>query len=331
LQLKVAGAFVTMSHTRLIVTGGAGFIGSHLVDRLLAQGRIVLCIDDFNDAYDPGEKRRNVARHLCNERYALVEANICDADRMCEIVGAFQPTAIVHLAARAGVRASLADPSLYEAVNVSGTLNLLEAARRNGVSKLVNASSSSVYGLNQKVPFAETDRIETPASPYAATKIAGEAFCRVYSHLYGLSVVSLRLFTVYGPRQRPDLAIRRFSQRLLAGEGIQLFGDGSSRRDYTYVDDIVAGIIASVDLAGVSYEVINLGNSRPIRLADVVRQIERELGCQACIEWLPDQPGDVPVTYADISRARSLLGYSPTTSFAEGVRNLVSWLRDQAE
>jgi UDP-glucuronate 4-epimerase len=320
-----------MAYERYLVTGGAGFIGSHLVDGLLADGARVVVIDDFNDYYDPALKRANVAAHLRSPRYTLVEHDIRDGAKMAALVAEHAPQCIVHLAARAGVRPSLSDPLLYETTNSIGTLHLLEAARHHRVPRFVFASSSSVYGLNSKVPFAETDALLRPASPYGATKLASEAMCHAYAHLYGLSIASLRFFTVYGPRQRPDLAIRKFAEHMLEGRPIQLFGDGSTSRDYTFVADIVAGVRAAIALdSGPGHEIFNLGNSSPITLAELVTALEEALGVTAKIERLPDQPGDVPRTYADVSKSTRMLGYAPSTPFASGLGVFVEWLRAQA-
>ena len=319
-----------MQYERFLVTGGAGFIGSHLVDRLLGAGAEVVVVDDFNDYYDPRFKRDNVREHLVHPRYRLVEADIRDGAQMGALVGSFAPQCIVHLAARAGVRPSLSDPLLYETTNAVGTLHLLEAARHHGVTKFVFASSSSVYGLNTKVPFAETDALLRPASPYGATKLASEAMCHAYAHLYGLAIVSLRFFTVYGPRQRPDLAIRKFAERMLAGRSIELYGDGSTSRDYTFVDDIIAGVQAAIELPVVGHEVFNLGNSSPVTLAQLVSALEGVLGVRAIIERLPEQPGDVPRTFADVERAETRLGFRPSTPLADGLAVFARWLRDRA-
>ncbi len=316
-----------MHYAKYLVTGGAGFIGSHLVDRLLESGGTVTVIDDFNDYYDPAFKRANVREHLQHPRYRLVEADIRDQGRIDALVRDTTPECIVHLAARAGVRPSLVDPYLYETTNAGGTLNLLEAARHHGVRKFVFASSSSVYGLNTKVPFAETDALLKPASPYGATKLANEAMCHAYSHLYGLPIVSLRFFTVYGPRQRPDLAIRKFAERMLAGRSIELYGDGSTSRDYTFVDDIIRGVRAAIELDAVGHEVFNLGNSSPVTLAELVTALEQVLGVTAIIERLPEQPGDVPRTFADVTKAEQRLGFAPSTPLGEGLAVFARWLR----
>jgi len=313
-------------YKRILVTGGAGFIGSHLVDRLLADGREVSCIDDFNDYYPPVLKRFNVSNHVPNGAYELFENDIRDAASISEIVRRWRPEAIVHLAARAGVRPSVVDPFLYEQTNVSGTLNVLEAARISGTARVVFGSSSSVYGFNTKVPFEETDAVYQQISPYAATKLAGEALCSCYAYLYSLPIVSLRFFTVYGPRQRPDLAIRKFIQNVLHGRPIVLYGDGSSSRDYTYVDDIVSGIMAAIDIESSGHEIVNLGNSVPVSLLDMVATIEHVVGRRAEIEWAPLQAGDVPRTFASVTKARGLLRYDPKTSLEEGIRELSRWI-----
>ena len=314
----------------VVVTGGAGFIGSHLIDRLLGRGDSVVCIDDFNDYYAPAEKRANIAAHRREPRFRLFEADIRERERMQTLLASLEPDVLVHLAARAGIRPSVASPFLYQQTNVGGTLNLLEAARLAGVPHVVFGSSSSVYGLNGRTPFSEADPLLRPASPYAATKIACEALCHSYAHLYELGVVSLRFFTVYGARQRPDLAIRKFAERILRGQPIQLYGDGSSSRDYTHVSDIIAGVVAAIDRPAEGHELYNLGNTAPLQLIDMVRTIEAAAGRRAQLEWQPDQPGDVPTTCADISRARKALGFEPAVGFGEGVREFISWLRKAA-
>ncbi|HWB81792.1 MAG TPA: GDP-mannose 4,6-dehydratase [Nannocystaceae bacterium] len=320
-----------MKSQKLLVTGGAGFIGSSLVDRLLAADCEVVVVDDFNDYYDPALKRANVAAHVQHPKYRLVEADIREGERMAELVRSFAPDCIVHLAARAGVRPSLSDPMLYETTNAQGTLHLLEAARHAKVPKFVFASSSSVYGLNTKVPFAEGDPLLRPASPYGATKLANEAMCHAYSHLYGLPIVSLRFFTVYGPRQRPDLAIRKFAERMLAGKPIELYGDGSTSRDYTFIDDIIRGVVAAIELDARGHEVFNLGNSSPVTLAELVRALEDVLGVHAKIERLPEQPGDVPRTFADTTKAEQRLGFRPSTPLDHGLEVFADWLRAQSK
>ncbi len=310
-----------------LITGGAGFIGSHLTRRLLGQGERVTVLDDFNDFYDPARKRRNVAPLLGRDDYRLVEGDIRDAALVDRIFAAGRFDAVVHLAARAGVRPSLREPILYEEVNCIGTLRLLEAARQHGTATFVFASSSSVYGINEKVPFAEEDPVERPISPYATTKRAGELLCFNYHHLYGLKTACLRFFTVYGPAQRPEMAIAKFTDLLARGAVVPLYGNGSTRRDYTYIDDIVDGIVASRDLAP-GFEIFNLGGSETTRLIDLVHWIAGELGIEPRVELLAEQPGDVPITFADVSKAKRLLGYSPRVPIREGLRRYVAWYRE---
>ncbi|MEL7061203.1 MAG: NAD-dependent epimerase/dehydratase family protein [Acidobacteriota bacterium] len=311
----------------VLVTGGAGFIGSHLTRRLLDRGDRVTVLDNFNDYYDPARKRHNVEL-LRSEGFALVEGDLRQAETMDRLFADGRFDAVVHLAARAGVRPSLAQPILYEEVNCIGTLNLLESARRHGPDRFTFGSSSSVYGINTKVPFAEDDPISAPISPYATTKRSGELLCFNYHHLYGFRTSCLRFFTVYGPRQRPEMAIAKFTDLLARGERIQVYGQGDSRRDYTYIDDIVDGVVAAHDLAP-GFEIFNLGGAQTTRLEDLVRWIAAELAVDPSIEYLPDQPGDVPVTYADVSKAHRLLGYAPRVPIREGLRRFVSWYREQ--
>lgn len=314
----------------ILVTGGAGFIGSHLVDHLLAEGgwRITV-VDDFNDFYSPEIKRANIAEHLKSPNYKLVEADIRDNVAMAALFAANNFDVIVHLAARAGVRPSLAEPQLYTETNIVGTQNLLELAQQHGIKQFVFGSSSSIYGINTKVPFAEDDPIFQPISPYAATKAAGELLCHTYSHLYGIRTICLRFFTVYGARQRPDLAIHKFAKLISAGQPIPVFGDGTMRRDYTYIDDIIHGVRAAIDYDRSMYEIFNLGESQTIELKELISLLERSLDMQAIIDRQPLQPGDVPATYADISKARELLAYNPTTKIAEGIPKFVEWFRSQ--
>jgi UDP-glucuronate 4-epimerase len=312
----------------LLITGGAGFIGSHLVDRLLATdvARITV-VDDLNDFYDPSIKHDNIKDHLTDPRYSIHEIDIRDRAALEPVFQENNFDCLVHLAARAGVRPSLSEPQLYTETNINGTLNLLELARQHNVKQFVFGSSSSVYGINAKVPFSEDDPIRQPISPYAATKGAGELLCHTYSHLYGLRCICLRFFTVYGPRQRPDLAIHKFAKLITAGKPIPVFGDGSTRRDYTYVDDIIDGVMAVISYDKTSYEVINLGESRTVELNELISLLEKELGVYAIIERQPPQPGDVPQTFADISKARALLGYDPKTQIEEGLHRFVEWFR----
>jgi UDP-glucuronate 4-epimerase len=306
----------------VLVTGGAGFIGSHLVDHLLAEGGWhVTVVDDFNDFYSPEIKRANVAEHVKNENYRLAESDIRDRDAMKSLFDEMKFDVVVHLAALAGVRPSLVDPIVYCDVNINGTVVLLDLAREYGTAKFVFGSSSSVYGINAKVPFSEGDPITLPISPYAATKGAGEL------HLYGMRIVALRFFTAYGARQRPDLAIHKFARLITDGKPVQLFGDGTSRRDYVYIDDIIQGVRAALDYDGPKYDVFNLGESETIELRRLVELLEGELGQKATIEYLPMQPGDVPITFADITKSRNILGYNPTTKIADGMPKFVKWFR----
>ncbi|HEV2837132.1 MAG TPA: GDP-mannose 4,6-dehydratase [Pyrinomonadaceae bacterium] len=311
-----------------LVTGGAGFIGSHLVDRLLGSDidRITV-VDDFNNFYEPQIKRDNVREHLKDSRYKLTEVDIRDRAALEQLFKQNKFDCIVHLAARAGVRPSLKEPELYTQTNINGTLNLLELARYNGIKQFVFGSSSSVYGINAKVPFSEDDPIRQPISPYAATKAAGELLCHTYSHLYGLRCVCLRFFTVYGPRQRPDLAIHKFAKLITQGKPIPVFGDGTTRRDYTYVDDIIDGVVAAIHYDKSDYEVFNLGESRTVELRELISLLEKELDTQAKIDRQPSQPGDVPQTFADITKARALLGYNPQTQIEGGLHRFVQWFR----
>lgn len=310
----------------ILITGGAGFIGSHLVERLMGEGswRITV-VDDFNDFYSPAIKRENVRAHLANPNFTLIEADIRDANALAQAFAQTKQDCVVHLAARAGVRPSLKEPRLYIETNINGTMNLLELAREHGVKQFVFGSSSSVYGVNEKVPFSEDDPIFNPISPYAATKAGGELICHTYSHLYDMRIVCLRFFTVYGARQRPDLAIHKFARLISEGKRIPVFGDGTTRRDYTYVDDIIAGVRAAIDYDQTNYEVINLGESRTVELRELISLIEKELGRTARIDRQPPQPGDVPQTFADITKARRLLGYDPQTQIEDGIRQFIEW------
>ena len=307
----------------ILVTGGAGFIGSHLVERLVQDGAKITIIDDFNDYYDPSIKRGNIA--AVADKVRVIEGDICDP---AVIKKAFEDASfdtIIHLAARAGVRPSRKQPALYLRTNIDGTFALLEAAKDQKVPQFIFASSSSVYGLNKKLPFSEEDRIDQTISPYAATKLAGEQLCSTYANLYDIRTVCLRFFTVYGPRQRPDLAISKFTRMINAGEAIPKYGDGSSARDYTYVEDIVAGIIASLAYEGPQFDVFNLGGSQTTTLTELIELVENSLGKTAEINQLPDQPGDLPRTFADVAKAKELLGWEPGTPIAEGVPKYVDW------
>jgi UDP-glucuronate 4-epimerase len=316
----------------ILVTGGAGFIGSHLVDTLLAEGGWnVTVVDDLNDFYSPDIKRSNLESARQNSDFEFLQVDIRDGDKLRELFDRQGFECIVHLAARAGVRPSLCHPKLYAETNIDGTLNLLELARDFEIKQFVFGSSSSVYGINSKVPFAEEDRIHQPISPYASTKAAGELLCHTYSHLFDIRTVCLRFFTVYGARQRPDLAIHKFSRLISEGKPIQIFGDGTTRRDYTYIDDIIQGVRASIDYDGSMHEVFNLGESETTELRRLVELIEESLGMKAIIDRQPMQPGDVPMTFADISKSERLLGYSPKTKIEEGIPKFVEWFQSNGE
>jgi Nucleoside-diphosphate-sugar epimerases len=313
---------------RILVTGGAGFIGSHLAEKLLAAGHNVAILDDFNDYYDPQIKRANIAGVL--KDVAVHQVDLRENGAVRDLFHRQKFETVVHLAARAGVRPSIQHPQLYYDTNVNGTLHLLEAARMTGVERFIFASSSSVYGMAKTVPFSEDLHLTQTISPYAATKIAGEFLCSTYSHLYQMRVVALRYFTVYGPRQRPDLAIHQFTRRIQAGNPIDQFGDGTTRRDYTYIDDIVQGTMAALEYDGPLFDIFNLGESETIQLKDLISAIEEALGKKAKINRLPEQPGDVPLTCADISKARKLLGYNPKTKLRDGLPRFIEWFRGNA-
>ena len=314
---------------KALVTGAAGFIGSHLCERLTSQKWDVVGLDNFDPFYSEEVKRANVAGLVSSGRFELVEGDVRDAECVGSILGAGDIDIIVHLAAKAGVRPSIEDPLGYQDVNITGTMVMLESAVRNGVKKFVFASSSSVYVNHDKVPFSETDYVDFPISPYAATKKAGELLCHTYSHLYDIDMTCLRFFTVYGPRQRPDLAIHKFARLIEAGEAIPVFGDGSMRRDFTYIDDIVDGVVAAMERCS-GYEIYNLGESRPVRLDELIIAIEKALGKKAIINRLPEQPGDVKQTYADVAKAQKELGYSPKTEITGGLDDFVRWLREES-
>ena len=312
---------------RILITGGAGFIGSHLAERLLDSNMEVVCLDNFNDFYDPGLKRRNIEKAFWSNRYTLISGDILDEELLDKIFS--EPfDAVVHLAAYAGVRPSIERPKIYEKVNVRGTLNLLERCRRHDVKKFVFASSSSVYGGRRHVPFRETDDISKPISPYAASKVAGEALCFTYHHLFDIHIHALRFFTVYGPRQRPEMAIHLFADNMLRGEPITLFGDGESSRDYTYIDDIIDGVVASLEKCE-GFEIINLGGSKTTSLNSLVSFISRRLAIEPLVEHTGDQPGDVPITFADVTHASSLLGYSPKIDIKTGIDRFCEWLLEE--
>src|SRR6266567_4260047 len=313
---------------RILVTGGAGFIGSHLVEKLLAAGHEVVILDDFNDFYDPQIKHANIAGFA--KDVTVYHVDLRDGGSVRSLFHREKVDAIAHLAARAGVRPSIQHAQLYCDTNVSGTLHLLEAARVTGVERFIFASSSSVYGASKTIPFSEEQHLIQTLSPYGATKVAGEFLCSTYSHLYQMRVVALRYFTVYGPRQRPDLAIHQFTRRIYGGQPIDQFGDGSTRRDYTYIDDIIQGTMAALQYEGPLFDVFNLGESETIQLKELISAIENALGKKAKVNRLPEQPGDMPLTCADISKARKLLGYNPTTRLSDGLPRFMEWfLRNQ--
>ncbi len=317
---------------RILVTGGAGFIGSHVCQKLLEQGHTVVCFDNLDDFYDPAEKRRNLEEIGSGQNFLFVKNDICDTSSVSKAINKHRPEIIVHLAARAGVRPSILHPQHYQDVNVQGTLVLLEAARMNNIRNFVFASSSSVYGDQTDLPFRETARTDSPLSPYGATKKACEVLCYTYYHLYGLSISCLRLFTVYGKRQRPDLAIRRFTELILQGREITIYGDGSTSRDYTHVSDIVRGILGAMNWGNdvrPKYGVFNLGSSSPISLSELVAKIEGAVGKTAIIKRLSVQPGEVQHTYSDSAVAERELGFRRTVNFDDGLKEFVEWMRQR--
>ncbi|MGH4121490.1 MAG: GDP-mannose 4,6-dehydratase [Clostridium sp.] len=330
-----------MSYT-LLVTGGAGFIGSNLCDYLLKNNHKIIIIDNFNDFYNPEIKRFNITEikntmklnNITDDNLILQEGDIRDTNFLKEVFTSYKIDVVVHLAAMAGVRPSIINPLLYNEVNIRGTLNLLDLCNEFGINKFIFASSSSVYGNNKKLPFTETDPVDFPISPYAATKKSGELLCHVYSHLYGINIACLRFFTVYGKRQRPDLAIYKFTNLILKESEVTIFGDGTTQRDYTYIDDIIAGIDKSITWSSTGthkYEIFNLGRSDTIMLKYMLQRLEFEIGVKANIKYLPLQPGDVEITYADISKSKEILGYNPSTKFDDGISKFVKWFRSSTE
>lgn len=311
----------------ILLTGAAGFIGSHTAARLLADGHQVIGIDNLNDYYSPDWKRQNLEPLQQHPSFQFYELDILDFAGLKDVAQRHQPTSIIHLAARAGVRPSIADPLLYQQVNVQGTNHIFELARQMDIKQVIYASSSSVYGNQEKVPFSETDPCDAPISPYAATKRATELLAHTYSHLFGMQTVGLRFFTVYGPAGRPDMAPYLFTEAILRGQPIKQFGDGTTARDYTYIDDIVEGVVACLALEGQQAEIINLGNNRPVQLREFISLLERITGQQALITRVEPQPGDVQQTYADISKAEQLLGYAPKVSFEQGLEKFVGWYK----
>jgi len=324
---------VSPTTNHVLLTGGAGFIGSHVSEALLRRGLQLSVVDNLDDFYSPDAKRANLDEVLKVGNFEFCELDLCDFDALRQAISKLRPDTIIHLAARAGVRPSIENPQLYERVNVAGTVNLLESARQLGVKRFIFGSSSSVYGVTNRVPFVEDDPCLRPISPYAATKLAGEFFCQTYAHLYGLSTVCLRFFTVYGPRQRPDLAIRKFATLMEAGKPIPVFGDGSMGRDYTFVDDTVAGVLAAVEYqfppTETPFDIFNLGNSNPVSLNELIVTLERVTGRIAIRDQRQLQPGDVPITWANIEKSSRMLGYRPATSLAEGLEKFVRWLRHE--
>ncbi|GJM25355.1 MAG: epimerase [Phycisphaerae bacterium] len=312
----------------IIVTGAAGFIGSHLCERLLELGHRVIGFDNFDDFYDPAIKRDNLSECLSNKSFSMHEGDIRDADAVAKLFSG-DIEAVVHLAARAGVRPSIVEPQRCQDVNVGGTTVMIEAARNAGCPKFILASSSSVYGNNKKIPFAESDNVDFPISPYAASKKSAELIAHTYAHLFDMSVTCLRFFTVYGPRQRPDLAIHKFTKLIESGEPIPVFGDGSTSRDYTYIDDIIDGVVRSIEKCE-GYKIYNLGESQPIRLDELIAAIEKAVGKKAIINRLPTQPGDVDRTFADVDLAKKELGYNPSTHIDEGLAQFVRWFHKRS-
>ena len=311
---------------RILVTGGAGFIGSHLSETLLKQGREVICLDSFNDYYNPEIKRDNIFPLQGQSNYTLIEGDILNLDLLRQIFADYKFDIVVHLAARAGVRPSIQEPLLYQQVNVEGTTNLLEMAKEFRTQKFIFGSSSSVYGENEKVPFCESDPVDHPISPYASTKKSCELICYTYYHLYSIPTTCLRFFTVYGPRQRPDMAIYKFTRAIEAGEQITMYGDGSSRRDYTYVTDIIEGICKSIEYCS-DYHIYNLGESKTIELRELIQLIAKCLGQEPKIQKLAMQPGDVPITFADITKAKNEISYHPKVNIEQGIAKYVDWFK----
>jgi UDP-glucuronate 4-epimerase len=312
----------------IVVTGGAGFIGSHLCEKLIDSGSKIICVDNFDNFYNPAIKENNLSEVIGSGYFKLYRSDICSFDQMEEIFSKNSVDMVIHLAARAGVRPSIEQPLLYEKVNILGTMNLLECCKRYNISKFIFASSSSVYGGNKKIPFSEEDNVDHPISPYAATKKAGELICYTYHNLYKISIFCFRFFNVYGPRQRPETAIHKFTRQILNGEDIEIYGDGSSSRDYTYIDDVISGILRSLDRIK-GFEVINLGNSNTVKLIDLIRLIEITTGGKGQLKFVKNQPGDIFITYADIRKARKMLKYLPKTNIKDGLVKFVKWYKEK--
>jgi len=312
----------------ILITGGAGFIGSHISERLIKIGHNIICIDNFNDFYDPKIKEDNLANIINNKRFKLFPIDILDKKKINKIFLENNIDLVIHLAARAGVRPSIANAELYEIVNVQGTINLLEECKRNNVNKFIFASSSSVYGGNKKTPFSENDQVDKPVSPYAMTKKSGERICYTYHYLYNIQVFAFRFFTVYGPRQRPEMAIHKFVREMMDGRDINIYGNGKSSRDYTYIDDIIDGITNSLDIIS-GYEIFNLGNSKPINIIELIKIIEDQTGLNANIVYAEKQPGDVFCTYSDISKAKRMINYNPKVSIEVGIKRFIEWYKSK--
>ncbi|MBI3589821.1 MAG: GDP-mannose 4,6-dehydratase [Candidatus Melainabacteria bacterium] len=313
--------------SKYLVTGFAGFIGSHLTEKLLSEDHEVIGLDDFNDYYDPKIKERNILRFKTNKKFSFNKVDIRNKGSINEIFTKHKPEIIIHLAARAGVRPSLQLPLLYEEVNVLGTLNLLEGAKNHKSKKIIFGSSSSVYGECKNIPFKESELDLKPISPYGVSKLAGEKYCQAYHHLYKIPIICLRFFTVYGPRQRPDLAIHKFTKLIDESKPIPVFGDGQYKRDFTYITEIIDGITSSINYNKTGFEIFNLGESHTTSVIDLVKLIESAIGKKAVIDWQEAQPGDVPLTYADVSKAERLLGYKPRTKPEEGIKKFVEWYK----
>jgi UDP-glucuronate 4-epimerase len=312
---------------KILVTGGAGFIGSHLCERLIGSGLKIICVDNFDDFYAPAIKEDNIS-NLAAGDFKLYRSDICDPDSMEEIFSKNGIDIVIHMAAKAGVRPSIKEPLLYQKVNIGGTINLLECCKKYNVPRFIFASSSSVYGGNEKIPFSEEDRVDFPISPYAATKKAGELICHTYNSLYKISIFCLRFFTVYGPRQRPEMAIHKFTRKILKGEDIEIYGDGSSSRDYTYIDDVISGIMNSLEKIR-GFEIINLGNSNTVKLLELVKLLESAAGRKARVRFTRTQPGEVFMTYADIRKAKKMLEYLPKTNIRDGVAKFMEWYKEK--
>ena len=312
---------------KCLVTGFAGFIGSHLTEKLLNEGNEIVGIDDFNDFYSPKIKEQNIKSFKDNSKFTQYKIDIRDKDAVSKVFKKHKPEIVVHLAARAGVRPSIQLPTLYEEVNVLGTLNLLEEIKNFGVQKFVFGSSSSVYGECKNIPFKETEADLKPISPYGVSKLTGEKYCQTYNHLYNIPIICLRFFTVYGPRQRPDLAIYKFTKLIEDNKPIPVFGDGKYKRDFTYITEIVDGIISSINYNKTSFEIFNLGESKSTSVIDLVKLLENATGKKATIDWQDAQAGDVPITFADVSKAEKLLGYKPRTAPHEGIKKFVEWFK----